>query len=440
MAKIPLISIIGVPNTGKSTLFNRLIGKRKALVHSSPGMTRDVYQKTFKIDDKQFKIQDTGGFFQNSDIITEAINQRIFREAERSDLIIFLFDGRRDLLGYEKELFLEIKKINPNILPTVNKADNLEMYLLPNPYYTLKEDFIFISAEHNEGVEVLLEKIEEFFGDYTGDGKEAELPQARISIMGKPNVGKSSIINRILNDNFVIVSPIAGTTRDSVDLEIKRNNKTYILVDNAGIRKLKKVKESTESAAVIRAEKDIQDADVIVFVVDVSQKIDQNDLLIAHKLLKSAKPVIIAANKWDLVEDKGNAQQVLKKIRESFNFFYFAPLILVSAASGKNIFALLEKAEDIHRQLITKIKTAHVNSVVQKILQEQKFLTENNREFNPKYITIESYKPFFLNFSVSSKSKLKPFHERFLKKRIVEEFKLDGIPIFIKITPKEKKS
>jgi GTP-binding protein len=441
MAKIPLITIIGVPNTGKSTLFNRLIGAKKALVHSEPGMTRDIYQKSFHIHDKEFKIQDSGGFFPDDQIITEEINKRIFKEAKKSQLIIFLFDGKRELLGYEKDLFIELKKINSRILPVINKVDNPGRYILPNSYYQLKQDFLFISAEHIEGLDELLDLIEKEFEDYTPAVKTTEKPKTRISIMGKPNVGKSSIINKILNEDSVIVSPIAGTTRDSVDLEVKREGKTFILVDNAGIRKLKKVKEDTESAAVIRAEKDILYADIIIFVIDASKRIDQNDLLLAHKLLKAAKPVIIAANKWDLLEstDKSKAQAIRDKIRESFNFFYFAPLIFVSALNGKNIFSLIDKAEAIHNKLNTKISTPRVNTVIQSILKEQKFMTESNNVFNPKYITIESYQPFFVNFHTSSSYKLKPFHEKHLKKRIVEEFQLEGIPVFIKITPGKKK-
>ncbi len=441
MAKVPLITIVGVPNTGKSTLFNRLIGENRALIHSDPGMTRDIFQQSFEINNKEFKIQDSGGFFLDRQIITEAINKRIFREVKNSDLIIFLFDGKRELLGYEKDFFLEIRKLNNCILPVINKVDNPEKFILPNSYYELKQDFLTISAEHKHGLDELLDRIEGLFENYTKSTIHGEISRTRISIMGKPNVGKSSIINKILKDEYVIVSSVPGTTRDSVDLEIKRKNKTFILVDNAGIRKLKKVKEGTESAAVIRAEKDIRDADIIIFVIDASKKIDQNDLLIAHKLLKAARPVIIAANKWDLVEeqDKGKAQSIIQKIRQDFNFFYFAPVIFVSALTGKNIFNLIDRAESIHNKLSVKIKTSRVNTVIQDILKERKFLTESNHVFNPKYVTIESYRPFFVNFYTSSKYKLKPFHEKYLKKRIVEELQLEGIPVFIKISSKKKK-
>lgn len=439
--KPPLITIVGVPNTGKSTLFNRMIGRRKALVHSDAGMTRDIYKKTFELNGKEFSLQDSGGFFPDDHIITEEINKRIYREVQASDLVVFLFDGRRDILGYEKDLFLEIKKLNANTIPVVNKVDNPGTYVLPPAYYRLKEDFLFVSAEHNIGVELLLEAIEKNFEEYFENparfGGAGEI-DTRISIMGKPNVGKSSIINKILNDDYVIVSPLPGTTRDSVDLEIKRKDKTFILVDNAGIRKLHKVKEGTESAAVIRAEKDIRFADIIVFVVDISKRLDQNDLLIARKILKSAKPVVVACNKWDLVTDKERAEKLLANARQTLNFFYFAPIVLISALTGKNVFQLIDRAEAIHRKLTVKFKTAYINRAIQEILQEKKFLTTSAKPFNPKYIAVESYKPFFIHFRTGSGEKLKASHETYIKKRIVEKLNLEGIPVFFKITASKK--
>jgi GTP-binding protein len=439
MPNFPLITIVGVPNTGKSTLFNRLIGQRKALIHSSPGMTRDIFQKTFKINNKVYNIQDTGGFFLDQQIITEEINKRIFREVKNSDLIIFIFDGKRELLGYEKDLFLEIKKLNKNIIPVINKIDDPDKVVPPASYYSLKLDALNISAEHKIGLEDLLERIEKELAHVPASSDKRVDPGVRISIMGKPNVGKSSLINKILNDEQVIVTPIPGTTRDSIDLEIKRNNKIFVLVDNAGIRKLKKVKESTESAAVLRAERDIREADIVIFVLDISKKIDQNDLFIAHRILKSAKPVIIAANKWDLVLDKEDHQKLINKVKKAFNFLYFAPFIFTSAKTGKNVFHLIDKSELINQKLKNKIKTSYLNQKVQDILKERKLLTESNQHFNPKYISIESYRPFFITFFTSSKYKLKSFFEKYLKKRISEELRLEGIPIFFKISTSIKK-
>jgi GTP-binding protein len=436
----PLITIIGVPNTGKSTLFNRLIGKRKALIHSDPGMTRDIFKKTFEINGRSYTLQDSGGFFLNDEMITREINKKIMEAVRNSDLVIFLFDGKRELLGYEKDLYLHLKKIQNHILSVMNKVDNPEKFIMPSGYYSLKLDYIEISAEHNIGIEILIEEIEARFSDYQQNQvahDPSPLPETRISIVGKPNVGKSSIVNRILNDQRVIVSPIPGTTRDSVDLEIKIKGQKFIFVDNAGIRKLQKVRENTESAAVIRAGKDIKKADIIIFVVDLSRKVDQNDLYIARKILNSAKPVILVGNKWDLVENQKAPEVVLKKIRSRFNFLYFAPLILVSAKTGKNIHILINRIEAIDIYFHTEIKTSHLNKIMQKILVEKKLITENNKTFNPKYASIESRRPFFICFHMKSRMRLKASSETYVKKRILQELNLEGVPLFFKIMSKK---
>lgn len=442
MKNIPLITIVGTPNTGKSTLFNRLIGERKALVHSEPGMTRDIFKKKIDINGKPYHLQDSGGFFLNQESISTEINRRIMQESRRSDLIIFLFDGRREILGYEKDLFLKLKKTGQKILPVVNKVDYPQKFLLPNSYYGLKLDYIFISAEHNLGFDELLESIEsglEHASSRTTPENYVESEPTRVSIVGKPNAGKSSIVNRILNDNRVIVSPQPGTTRDSVDLEITINKKHFVLVDNAGIRKLQKVREDTESAAIIRAAKDIRNADAVIFVLDISRKIDGNDLFIAKKILESAKPVILAANKWDLIENKHDAVFLFKKIKQRFNFLYYAPLLFVSAETGKNINNLIQQVENIQRRLKHPVKTSRLNQVIQSILNEKRLMSENNRRFNPKFVAIESINPFFIRFYVSSGSKLKAESENYLKKRITSELDLEGIPVFFNISRKKRR-
>ncbi len=438
MAKIPLITIAGVPNTGKSTLFNRITGKRKALVHSMPGMTRDIYKETFKINEKFFYIQDSGGFFPEDNYISSEINKRVVGETGRSDLVIFLFDGKRDLLGYEKDLFLDIKKSNPNILAVVNKIDNPERYILPSSYYALKVDFIFISAEHNLNVEKIEDHISEFFKEYlNGDSTEiVEKALMKLSFMGKPNVGKSSIINKLINDEKAVVSPIPGTTRDSVDFLIKSHGNSFILTDNAGIRKLKKVKESTESAAVIRAEKDLINADIIIFIVDSSKKMDQNDFLLAKKIGKAFKPVIIVCNKWDLIKEKTDAKKLMQKIRSRFHYLYFSPVLITSALEGKNIREIIHTSEEIYKQLNRKFKTSDLIKTVRSILSERKFLSQSGEIFNPKFISIESYRPFFIKFFSGKGSRIKMSDEKYLKKRILEELGLLGIPIFFKVLPK----
>jgi len=433
MGVIPLITIVGVPNTGKSTLFNRILGKRKALVHSLPGMSRDIFRQKVKINDQWFDLQDSGGFFLDKEIITAEINKKIFRAAEKSDLIIFLFDGKRELLGYEKDLYLQIKKLHKHIIPVLNKVDNLDRFIPPSSYYELKTDFVYISAEHNLGVEVLLDQITRFLQNSTP--AVPDLKQApRISIIGKPNVGKSSIINKIVNDELVIVSPLPGTTRDSIDLEVIRNRQRFILVDNAGIRKLQKVKEDTESAAVIRAEKEMRQSDIIIFIIDISKRVDQNDLLIAQKIVKAAKPVIIAGNKVDLLSANTGSNKFFAQIHNRFNALYFANFIAVSAKTGKNIFQMLDLAESVMAKLDKKIKLSSFNELVKRLLREKKLTTADHRIFSPKYISIESQRPFFVKFHCKSPLKLKAADEMYLKKRLTQELHFEGIPIFFKIS------
>ncbi|MCX6557500.1 MAG: ribosome biogenesis GTPase Der [Candidatus Aminicenantes bacterium] len=432
MSSIPLITIIGVPNTGKSTLFNRMVGRRKALVHSQAGMTRDIFRQKFKIDQNWYYLQDSGGFFLDKNTINSEINKKIFKAARNSQLIIFLFDGKRELLGYEKDLFLEIKRLHKPIIAVLNKVDNLDAYLQPQSYYALKNDYIQISAEHNLGVEVLFEKISQTL--HVDSQPESDFSTgARISIIGKPNVGKSSLINKILNDDMVIVSPLPGTTRDSVDLEVRRNQQTFILVDNAGIRKLQKIAEDTESAAVIRAEKEMGNSDVIVFVIDISKRIDQNDMLIAQKIVRAAKPVIIAGNKADLLAEGVNSNKFLELTKTRFNSLYFAPIIAVSALTGKNIFQLFDQAVAINEKLVAKVKISALNEMVKKILRERKLITSDKRIFNPKFVSIESYRPFFIKFHCKSSSRLNDSDELFLKKRLNQELNLIGIPIYFKV-------
>jgi GTP-binding protein len=433
MNPIPILTIIGVPNTGKSTLFNRILGQRKALVHNLPGMTRDIFRQKVKIGNFWLDLQDSGGFFPDKEIITTEINKKIFRAAGESDLIIFLFDGKRELLGYEKDLFLEIKKLHKKIISVINKVDRLDQFIPPLSYYELKTDFIFISAEHNLGVEVLLEAVVKTLGN-TPHAAPETYTASRISIIGKPNVGKSSIINKIVNDDLVIVSPLPGTTRDSIDLDIRRNGHSYILVDNAGIRKMQKIKENTESAAVIRAENELRRSDVIIFVIDISKRVDQNDLLIAQKVFKAAKPVIIAGNKSDLLAPNISTNKFFEQARNRFNSLYFAPFISVSAQTGKNIFQMLDLAETITAKLDKKIQLSHFNELVKRLLREKKLTTSDHKIFSPKYISIESQRPFFVKFHCKSNLKLKPADELFLKKRLTQELKFEGIPIYFKVS------
>ncbi|MBN1196818.1 MAG: ribosome biogenesis GTPase Der [Candidatus Aminicenantes bacterium] len=439
MKHIPIITIIGVPNTGKSTLFNRLTGRRKALVHPEPGMTRDVFRMPMLLDEQAVFLQDSGGFFPDKSDISKEINIRVLREAERSDVVVFLCDGKRELLGYEKDLYLSVRNRTQSVILVVNKIDDPERHIVPQSYYELKAEFLAISAEHDLGINQLRSRLTETIGESVTKPAIEPGNASRISIVGKPNVGKSSLINSILKDDLLIVSPIPGTTRDSIDLALNRNNRDLILVDNAGIRKMQKIHEDTESIAVLRAQKDIHSADIIILVLDASRKIDQNDLFIAAQVLKSTKPVILAANKWDLISSSQAPHLVEQSMRQRLHAFHFAPFHLVSALNGKNVFRLLDNAERIHLTLQEGIRTPILNRAVNSIYAEKRLVTKSGRSFKSKYATIESRRPFFIRLQSRYPEHLKPSDETFLKKRLTEKLDLWGIPIFLKVTASARK-
>lgn len=440
MKKKPVITIVGVPNTGKSTLFNRLTGTRKALVHSDPGMTRDVHNGTLQIDDHEYQLQDTGGVFTDDDLINQAIRKRVINVSRKSDLILFLFDSRRELLGYEEDLFLDIRKMGQKILCVANKADNPNRFFLPNSYYKLSGDFIPISAEHGHNIDLLQDAIVDILKGIGGEEQISEKSPLRIGLVGKPNVGKSSLINALFNEEMAIVSEIPGTTRDSLDLEIRWHGQRFIIVDNAGIRKMQKVKESTESAAVLRAIRLIKEVDVIIYVVDVSKKLDQTDLYIAKKIEESHKPVLITANKWDLVANKTEQHFYQARLYRQLYNFTFAPVVFTSALENKQVQKILSESLKIFEKLNATYKAQDVTKTVKAIVEKEQYKTMDGNLFSVKYAAVETTKPFFFVLSCARPDHLKPAVETHFKKKLIDTFKLSGIPVFIKINRSSRKT
>ncbi len=428
----PIVTIVGVPNTGKSTLFNRLTGTRKALVHSDPGMTRDVINGVLQIENQEYQLQDTGGVFDENDIINLAIKEKVVKVSKRSDLVLFLFDGRRELLGFEEDLYFSLKKTGINIICVVNKVENPERYVLPNSYYKLCNEFLWISAEHGHNIDLLLDAVSEKTPklSITDDHFESQI---KIGVVGKPNVGKSSLVNAIFNEDVAIVSEIPGTTRDSVDLEFKWHGNKFIIVDNAGIRKMQKVKESTESAAVLRAIRVIGEVDIIVFVVDITKKLDQTDLFIAKKIEESHKPVVIVANKWDLVHNKDDHQFYRERLYRQLYKFSFAPVVFTSALENHQVQKILFQSHLIFKKLHENYKAQEITRIVKDIVAREQYKTMKGDPFSVKYAAVETTRPFFFVLSCSRPDHLRSSIENHFKKKLTETIGLIGIPVFIKI-------
>lgn len=432
--KLPRVVILGYPNAGKSTLFNRLLGQKKALVHSLPGMTRDLITGVARIDDREFLLVDTGGFADGQvDPISSIVKAKALEAARSADLLIFLLDGQRSLTAGEEELFLEIKKYNRPLLPVVNKVDRPESDPDLSDYYRLGvKDFITISAEHKLNLEYLKEKIREMLPAGPGESRAAgpSSKPLKIAIVGRINVGKSSLVNRLCGEERLLVSEIPGTTRDSVDTLITRNKKTYCLVDTAGIRKFSGTNDSREKAGIIRAQRNIDEADVICLVLDIQEFPTRQDAHIAGLACKSGKPMLIALNKWDLAEkQRVNPREVQEHVFSRLNFVDYAPLVFVSALTGQRVTKILDLAEEVYESSSRKVETPVLNRFWEKFSREHPPKTKDGSTLKVKYIVQKGIRPPAFVLFGHSRGPLLPAYEKFLSDTFRRQFGFVGTPL-----------
>lgn len=432
--KLPRVVIIGYPNVGKSTLFNRLLGQKKALVHSLPGMTRDIITGIANIEGKEVLLTDTGGFADHQiDPFSHLVRQKAWEAARSADVLILLLDGKRQLVPAEEELFRELKKLNRPLLVVVNKIDNPEFEPDLSEFYRLgQEELIQISAEHKLNLGYLKEKILEALPQTSSpaaDSSREEKP-LKIAIVGRINVGKSSLVNRLCGEERLLVSEIPGTTRDSVDTLIVRNQKTFCLVDTAGIRKLSGTRDSREKAGIIRAKKNIEEADVICLVMDIQEFPTRQDAHIATLAYNSGKPMMIALNKWDLVEkDKVNPEQVRQLVFNRLHFVDYAPLLFISAKTGQRVVKILDLAEEIYQSASKKVETSALNRFWEKFSGEYPPKTRDGSTLKIKYVVQKGVRPPTFVFFGHSRSPLLPSYEKFLADVFREQFGFIGTPI-----------
>lgn len=432
--KLPRVVIIGYPNVGKSTLFNRLLGQKKALVHSLPGMTRDIITGIAKIEGREVLLTDTGGFADHQiDPFSHLVRQKAWEAARSADVLILLLDGKRQLVPAEEELFRELKKFNRPLLVVVNKIDNPEFEPDLSEFYRLgQEELIQISAEHKLNLGYLKEKILEALPQTSSSaaGPSGEEKPLKIAIVGRINVGKSSLVNRLCGEERLLVSEIPGTTRDSVDTLIVRNQKTFCLVDTAGIRKLSGTRDSREKAGIIRAKRNIEEADVICLVMDVQEFPTRQDAHIATLAYNSGKPMMIALNKWDLVEkDKVNPEQVRQLVFNRLHFVDYAPLLFISAKTGQRVVKILDLAEEIYQSASKKVETSALNRFWEKFSREHPPKTRDGSTLKIKYVVQKGVRPPTFVFFGHSRSPLLPSYEKFLADVFREQFGFIGTPI-----------
>lgn len=424
------VCLIGRPNVGKSTIFNRLIGEKKAIILDTPGITRDRIYGTVNHNNKNFLLIDTGGI----DLGQGNFNNDIKLQAEiaikESDVIVFVVDGREDITSNDLVVRDMLMKTNKKVIVAVNKLDNPKMQEENiYAYYELGFEYVIpISATHNMGFSVLLEEV-------TNEFNENEIEEEDIlkfCIIGRPNVGKSSLINALLNEERVIVSDIAGTTRDAIDTRFKYNNEEYLVIDTAGMRKQGKIYESVEKYSLIRSLKAIERSNVCVLVINAFEGIIEHDKHIAAMAINAGKALVIAVNKWDTVEDPNKD---LKKwqllIENELQFIPYAKVVFLSALTKKRVQTLMPEVIASYENNKKEIKTSLLNDIIRDAVALHESPSYKGKRLKIYFVSQTGAMPPKFTFRVNNKGLVHFSYERYLENKIREAFDFSGTPIIL---------
>jgi GTP-binding protein len=425
MSLTPTVAIVGRPNVGKSTLFNRLLGRRQAIVHDLPGITRDRITGIAHLnDDRPIQIVDTGGLVPGDDPL--GLNEQVFLAVEESDLLLFVVDGRQGLVSADEEVWSHFRRSGKPALLVVNKADTREARSRFPEFYSLGIDQqILISAEHGAGIEDLREALALTLPEIP-DIPTPDAPP--IAIVGRPNVGKSSLLNKISGLNRALVSPVAGTTRDPVDTVITRGDKSYLLIDTAGIRRRSQVTGAPEELAVMMARRQIERAQVVVLVIDASQSITSGDLAIAGTIWELGRAAVVAINKWDLLDDE--AREKLEFDFQRLDELLASPgRVNVSALSGRGVdklWAPIDRALDSYN---LKLSTGQLNRLFERFIKKVAAPSLTGAPWKLYYVTqVSSAPPTFMLFANRTLPR-NHHYRRYLENRLREELGLPGVPL-----------
>lgn len=424
-----VIVIIGRPNVGKSTLFNRLIEQRKAIMASERGTTRDRHYGYVTWSGHHFIAIDTGGYVQGSaDIFERAICQQAEIALEEATIILFVVDCQNGLTGLDKDLAAILRGSDKPVLVVANKADNVTSELMAHDFYMLGMGAPYpISAASGTGTGELLDEVVKHCQD---DGQQQEAAVPKIAILGRPNVGKSSLLNVLLGQERSIVTPLAGTTRDAIDTPYKLYSKHCILTDTAGIRKKTKVSENIEFYSVIRALKALQDADVCLVMLDAEQGLEAQDVRLISLAHRYKKGLVILVNKWDLIaKDNHTTEQYRKAILQKLGSLNYMPVLFISTVKKQRIYQVIEKALEVHTCRRQRIATAALNKVMLQAIERHAPPAIKGKYIKIKYVTqLPTYTPVFA-FFCNLPQYIKHPYKSYLEKQLRSHFNLQGVPI-----------
>ncbi len=441
MKRKPTVAIVGRPNVGKSTFVNRLIGARNSIVHDMPGVTRDRIYFDVEWQNKGFTVIDTGGIIPgDGDDIMVSIFDQARLACEEADKIIFLVDGKEGINPVDYDIANILRQSGKPIFLAVNKCDNVESLMMANDFYSLAVgDPVGISALHGSGgVGDLLDLVTD---DFEVTEEEENDGKIRIAIVGRPNAGKSSIVNALLNTQRVIVSNISGTTRDSIDSYITYKDTEFVIVDTAGIRKKSKVDYGVEKFAVDRAIRSIRECDVAVLVIDANEGISDQDKKISSIITESGKGIIVAINKWDLVEDKksNTINKFEKELAKDIPFLSYAPKIFISALTKQRLGQIFDKSLEVYAQCVKRVSTGLLNKVINEAYALNPPTSFKGKRLKVLYTTQAAIQPPTFVLFVNNEDLLKDSYKRYLENKLREAFGFFGTPIRISVRERKDK-
>lgn len=424
----PVVAIVGRPNVGKSTLFNVLAGERISIVQDTPGVTRDRIYAEVSWLDYNFTLIDTGGIEPDSgDIILSQMREQAQIAIDTADVIIFITDVRQGLVDADQKVADMLRRSKKPIILAVNKVDDFKKYM-PDVYefYNLGiGDPVPVSAASRLGIGDLLDEVAKHFTQEMLE--EAEDDRPRIAIVGKPNVGKSSLINKLTGENRVIVSDIAGTTRDAIDTDIKYNGREYVFIDTAGLRRKNKIKEELERYSIIRAVTAVERADVVIIVIDATEGVTEQDAKIAGIAHERGKGIIIAVNKWDAIEkDDKTIYKHTEKIRQILSFMPYAEILFISAKTGQRIGRIFETIDVVLENNSMRVATGVLNEIMAEAVAMQQPPTDKGKRLKLYYITQAAVKPPTFVIFVNDKNLMHFSYTRYLENKIREAFGFKG--------------
>ena len=426
---LPLVAVVGRPNVGKSTFFNKVVGRRVAIVEDTPGVTRDRIYAEAEWCGVHFALIDTGGIEPDSkDIILSQMREQAEMAMDTSDVILFMVDGKEGLTAADREVGEMLMKTGKKVVLAVNKIDKPD---LPDDFYDFYElglgEPIPISSANMLNFGDLLDEIVASFPEGAGTDEDDSI---KIAMIGKPNVGKSSLVNKILGENRVIVSPIAGTTRDSIDTPFVHDGEEYTLIDTAGIRRKSKVNEDIEKFSVLRAVAAVERCDVCMLMIDAEEGVTEQDKKIAGIAHEAGKGIVVVVNKWDLVEKETNTMKNFKAdIAKELGFMSYAPSIFISALTGQRVGQVIEMAKYVSENRAMRVPTGKLNTIITDATMMKQPPADKGKRLKIYYVTQVGVKPPLFSFKINSRPLMHFSYSRYLENQIREAFGFEGTPL-----------